>query len=89
MAFFCVVMLDISLELAQHDPVYEDMASKFFEHFVLIVDAMNKIGACEGQGLWDEEDGFYYDCLRWVEHTVTPAGVSSPLPVGWMGRVFQ
>ena len=66
MAFFCVVMLDISLELALHDPVYEDMASKFFEHFVLIVDAMNKIGDCEGQGLWNEEDGFYYDCLRCV-----------------------
>ena len=66
MAFFCVVMLDISLELALNDPVYEDMASKFFEHFVLIVDAMNKIGACEGQGLWDEEDGFYYDCLRFA-----------------------
>lgn len=65
MAFFCVVMLDISLELAQYDAVYEDMASKFFEHFVLIVDAMNKIGACgETQGLWDEEDGFYYDVLR-------------------------
>ena len=67
MAFFCVVMLDIALELAQHDIVYEDMASKFFEHFVLIVDAMNKIGAgCEGQGLWDELDGFYYDFLRYV-----------------------
>ena len=72
-------MLDISLELAlhsyqhtthdpgsfQHDPVYEDMASKFFEHFVLIADAMNKMGACDGhQGLWDDKDGFYYDCLR-------------------------
>ena len=80
MAFFCVVMLDISLELAmhsyqhtsygphnsfQHDPVYEDMASKFFEHFVLIADAMNKMGECDGhQGLWDDKDGFYYDCLR-------------------------
>ena len=57
-------MLDIALELAQHDIVYEDMASKFFEHFVLIVDAMNKIGSCEDQGLWDDHDGFYYDFLR-------------------------
>ena len=57
-------MLDIALELAQHDPVYEDMASKFFEHFVSIVDAMNQLGG--GEGLWDEEDGFYYDYLRWV-----------------------
>lgn len=61
-AFFCCVMLDIALELAQHDSVYEDMASKFFEHFVAIVDAMNSLGG--GMGLWDEEDGFYYDYLR-------------------------
>ena len=62
MAFFCVVMLSMSLELALHDHVYEDMASKFFEHFVAIVDAMNKLGG--GEGLWNEEDGFYYDHLR-------------------------
>ena len=62
MAFFCVIMLDMALELALHyDPIYEDMASKFFEHFVYIVDAMNNLG---GEGLWDEEDGFYYDALR-------------------------
>jgi len=54
-------MLDIALELALENPVYEDMASKFFEHFVAIVDAMNQLGG--GQGLWDEEDGFYYDHL--------------------------
>lgn len=68
MAFFCVVMLDIALELALHDNVYEDMASKFFEHFVLIVDAMNNMGKdCEdhiGDGLWHEDDGFYYDFLK-------------------------
>lgn len=62
MAFYCVVMLDIALELSLHDPVFEDMASKFFEHFVMIVDAMNQLG--EGQGLWNERDGFYYDHLR-------------------------
>ena len=62
MAFYCAVMLDMALELSLHDPVFEDMASKFFEHFVMIVDAMNQLG--EGQGLWNEEDGFYYDHLR-------------------------
>ena len=61
MAFFCVIMLNIALELAQKKPVYEDMASKFFEHFVAIVDAMNNLGG--GEGLWDKEDGFYYDHL--------------------------
>jgi len=50
----------MSLELARHDPSYEDVASKFFEHFVAISDAMNTLG---GTGLWDDEDGFYYDKL--------------------------
>ena len=47
MAFFCLTMLDIALELALFDPVYEDMASKFFEHFVSIVDAMNQLSGGE------------------------------------------
>ncbi|HEX7940142.1 MAG TPA: hypothetical protein VF483_14235, partial [Gemmatimonadaceae bacterium] len=60
MAFYAATMLSMSLELAVHDPAYEDMASKFFEHFVAIADAMNAAG---GTGLWDEQDGFYYDQL--------------------------
>jgi len=61
MAFYSATMLSMALELAQEDPSYEDMASKFFEHFVAIVDAMNSVG---GTGLWDEADGFYYDRLN-------------------------
>ncbi len=61
MAFYCSTMLAMALELAQTRPAYEDIASKFFEHFVAIADAMNTLG---GTGLWDEEDGFYYDRLR-------------------------
>ncbi|PYI82816.1 MAG: hypothetical protein DME26_16410 [Verrucomicrobia bacterium] len=61
MAFYCATMLSIALKLAERDPAYEDMASKFFEHFVAIADAMNCLG---GTGLWDEQDGFYYDQLR-------------------------
>jgi hypothetical protein len=61
MAFYCATMLEMAVELAQDDPVYEDLASKFFEHFVAIIDAMNTLG---GTGLWDEEDGFYYDELN-------------------------
>ncbi len=60
MAFYCSTMLAIALELAREDPVYEDVASKFFEHFVAIADAINALG---GTGLWDEQDGFYYDQL--------------------------
>ncbi|MFT5303759.1 MAG: hypothetical protein ACI87E_004318 [Mariniblastus sp.] len=60
MAFYCTTMLSIALELAREDKSYEDVASKFFEHFVAIADAMNSLG---GSGLWNEEDGFYYDHL--------------------------
>ncbi|WP_376795245.1 glucosidase [Thermogemmatispora sp.] len=60
MAFYCLTMLAIALELAHEDHAYEDVASKFFEHFIAIVDAMNALG---GNGMWDEEDGFYYDQL--------------------------
>jgi hypothetical protein len=61
MAFFCAEMLIIALELAMDDPAYEDVASKFFEHYVAITDALNTL---DGTGLWDEEDGFYYDHLH-------------------------
>jgi hypothetical protein len=67
MAFYCTTMLSIALELASEDPVYEDVASKFFEHFVAIADAMNTLG---GNGLWDEGDGFYYDQVRTQKLTV-------------------
>lgn len=60
MASYCLTMLSIALELATHNPAYEDIASKFFEHFVNITDAINTLG---GTGLWDEKDGFYYDQL--------------------------
>jgi hypothetical protein len=61
MAMYCLNMLRIALELAEQNPVYEDIASKFFEHFLYIADAMNRGG---NDGLWDERDGFYYDKLR-------------------------
>ena len=60
MAMYCLTMLSMAMELAREDPAYEDLASKFFEHFVYIADAMNKIGT-KDIGLWNEEDGFYYD----------------------------
>ena len=60
MAFYCGTMLAMALELAVTDPAYEDIASKFFEHFIAITDAMNTLG---GTGLWNEQDGFYYDQL--------------------------
>jgi hypothetical protein len=61
MAFYCGTMLSIALELAREDRSYSDIASKFFEHFMAITDAMNSFG---GDGLWDSEDNFYYDQLH-------------------------
>jgi hypothetical protein len=68
MAMYCLNMLQIALELAKDDAAYEDVASKFFEHFVFIAKAMNDLGG-DGLTLWNEEDGFYYDVL----HTATDA----------------
>jgi hypothetical protein len=61
MAFYAGTMLSMALELAKENPAYEDMASKFFEHFIQIADAINHLG---GSGLWDEKDGFYYDLYK-------------------------
>jgi hypothetical protein len=63
MGMYCLNMLAIALELARENPAYEDVASKFFEHFVHIAHAINVHGA-EGLALWDEEDGFYYDAIH-------------------------
>lgn len=73
MAFFCVTMLAMALELADEDPAYEDVASKFFEHFIAISDAINTFG---GTGLWDQLDGFYYDQLHSKE-TAIPLRIRS------------
>src|ERR1700693_52335 len=72
MAMYCLNMLAMAMELAHQDNAYEDIASKFFEHFVYISEAMNDIGG-EGVGLWDEKDGFYYDVLH--------LGQAAPLPM--------
>jgi hypothetical protein len=60
-SLFCQNMLEIAIELAAHEPFYQDMAVKFADHFLWIAHAMNQTGP---EGMWDEEDGFYYDVLR-------------------------
>ncbi|KAF2965421.1 hypothetical protein GQX73_g8150 [Xylaria multiplex] len=65
MAFYCLSMLNIALELAKHRRTYEDIASKFFEHFILISDAMTFKAGKDEKSLWNEEDGFYYDAISW------------------------
>ncbi|WP_284452896.1 MGH1-like glycoside hydrolase domain-containing protein [Parachlamydia acanthamoebae] len=62
MGMYCLNCLQIALELADEDPVYEDIATKFFEHFVCIADAINNVTG-EVDGLWDTENGFYYGLM--------------------------
>jgi hypothetical protein len=63
MGMFCLNMLAIAVELAHEDPAYEDVASKFWEHFLYIAHAINHLGD-DGAGMWSEEDGFFYDVLH-------------------------
>jgi hypothetical protein len=63
MAFYAQCMLTMALELSRHDPLYEDMALKFAEHFIFIAASMDRMGDNDDE-LWDEEDGFFYDVLR-------------------------
>jgi hypothetical protein len=74
MALYCQNMLEISMELAAFDPSYDDMAAKFIDHFLWIASAMNRLGV---NGMWDEEDGFYYDVLRFPDGSATRLKVRS------------
>ena len=71
MAMYCLDLLDIALTLAAHDPTYEDVATKFFEHFAHIATA------AKDHGLWDEQDGFFYDLLRLPDDSRVPVRVRS------------
>ncbi len=76
MGMFCLNMMTIALELALTNPVYQDIALKFFEHFLAIAAAMNNI-ADEGIRLWDEEDEFFYDVLHLPNDTYLPLKIRS------------
>ena len=74
MALFCQNMLEIAVEIASEDPTFEDMAVKFVDHFLAIGNALNRVGQA---GMWDEEDGFYYDVLRLPDGSATRLKVRS------------
>ena len=76
MVFFSQRMLQIAIELAIHDPLYEDLATKFFEHTLWIAGAMDRIGDNQDE-LWDEEDGFFYDVLQLPNGSATRIKVRS------------
>ncbi len=76
MAMYCLNLLAIAMELAGEDPAYEDVASKFWEHFLYIANAINHLGS-DGEGMWNEEDGFYYDVLHMPDSSHVPMKVRS------------
>jgi hypothetical protein len=76
MGMFCLNMLAIALELARVDSAYEDVATKFFEHFLYIAEALNNLGGV-GIPFWNEEDEFFYDVLQFPSGQATPLKVRS------------
>ena len=76
MAMYCLNMLEIAIELCQYNDAYEDVATKFFEHFVYIADSLNRI-AGDWTGSWDEEQGFFYDVLSMQDGNYIPVKVRS------------
>ena len=76
MGMYCLNMLEIALELSQTNIAYEDLATKFFEHFTYIASSLNRIGE-NFQGAWDEEEGFFYDVLRMRDGTFNPVKIRS------------
>jgi hypothetical protein len=76
MAFYCQNMLEIALILTEHDPMYEELAYKFLQHFMWISYAMDRIGEHQDE-MWDEEDGFFYDLLRLPDGRATRLKVRS------------
>ncbi|BDG04769.1 MGH1-like glycoside hydrolase domain-containing protein [Anaeromyxobacter oryzae] len=76
MAMYALDLLRIALELAREEPIYQDVATKFFEHFLYIADAMNDVGR-QGVALWDPEDEFFYDVLRRSDGRAVPLKIRS------------
>jgi hypothetical protein len=76
MAMYCLNLLRIAIELSLHNPAYEDMATKFLEHFLMIAGAINGISQ-DMRGLWDEADEFYYDQLVFPNGSIVPMKVRS------------
>ncbi|MGH9203988.1 MAG: MGH1-like glycoside hydrolase domain-containing protein, partial [Vicinamibacterales bacterium] len=86
MGMYCLNLLEIAMELGRLNPSYEDVASKFFEHFMYIAYAMNHLG------LWDEDDGFFYDVLKLPNGAVQPLKVRSMvglIPLFAVGTVSE
>jgi hypothetical protein len=77
MAMYSMNLMEMAIEIASEDPTYEDVASKFFEHFVHIAESLNSVGGMHNISLWDEEDGFFYDALHCPDCGIVPLKVRS------------
>ncbi len=88
MAFYAQMMLRIAIELAPRDPAYDQMAAKFFEHVLWIVAAMDRVGEHNDE-LWDEQDGFFYDVLRFPDGQAMRLKVRSMVGLAGYLRVHR
>lgn len=87
MGMYCLNMLEMALELDQYDDAYEEMATKFFEHFVYIAESLNRIGH-DWTGAWDEQEGFFYDVLALPNNKYVPLKVRSLVGLSTMFAVL-
>ncbi len=87
MGMYCLNMLEMALEIAQHDPTFEDVATKFFEHFIYIAESLNRIGH-DWTGAWDEQEGFFYDILALPGGEYIPMKVRSLVGLSTLFAVY-
>lgn len=87
MAMYSLNMLEMALEISQHNPAYEDVTTKFFEHFVYIAESLNRIGE-NWTSSWDEEEGFFYDILALPDGKYIPLKVRSLVGLSTLFAVF-
>ena len=87
MGMYCLNMLEMALEIAQHDPTFEDVATKFFEHFIFIAESLNRIGH-DWTGSWDDMEGFFYDILGLPNGEYIPLKVRSLVGLSTLFAVY-
>jgi len=87
MAMYCLNMLEMALEISQYNPSYEDVTTKFFEHFVYIAESLNRIGE-NWTGSWDDQDGFFYDVLSMPDGRYIPLKVRSLVGLSTLFAAF-
>ncbi|HEX6846575.1 MAG TPA: glucosidase, partial [Chitinophagaceae bacterium] len=87
MAMYCLNMLEMALEISQYNPAYEDVTTKFFEHFIYIAESLNRIGE-NWTGSWNDEEGFFYDVLAMPDGRYIPLKVRSLVGLSTLFAVF-